>query len=473
MSQYADDTTLILANDFSITRAFNIIKIFEHVTGSRLNSQKTEGLWIGSAVGRPSGPVDITWVTDKLKILGVFFGLTDLTHANWTNRVIKLEKRLNLWKSRTLSLKGKSMIINTLGASGLWYTATVLPMPGSVRTRVNKAIFDFLWNGKTEQVKRDTCHLPLALGGLAVVDPADKAHALKLRWVPCIGDPTCEAKWIYFARYWIGLALSRKATSWSFLRSNDCPKYVGDSPLMYFRHLLTAVDRIKSDLTSLPDYRVKTLYAKLAYSRPTRLPCTAAWDRKFQTRFPWSEIWPRIYGGLSTNWEADIAWRIAHGIIKTRAYLHRWQRLRVSDRCAVCGRVESLSHAFCECSFVPTVWVWVFSLVNQFYSVPIIFSQSLVLLKQGFPSGSQYTRSNALTCFMFNLTLNELWLARNQFTFEGKLSNARAVILTIKHRIRERIRAAFNFNSIQEFTKSWCNNQVLCTVEDITLRVVI
>jgi len=42
--------------------------------------------------------------------------------------VSKLEKRLNLWHTRTLSLKGKSMIINMLRASGLWYMATEVNM---------------------------------------------------------------------------------------------------------------------------------------------------------------------------------------------------------------------------------------------------------------------------------------------------------------------------------------------------------
>ena len=86
------------------------------------------------------------------------------------------------------------MIINTLGALGLWYTETVLPMPDFVHTRVTKAIFYFLWNDKTEQVKRDTCYLSLELGGLAVSNPAEKAPALQLRWVPGISDPTCVLK---------------------------------------------------------------------------------------------------------------------------------------------------------------------------------------------------------------------------------------------------------------------------------------
>ena len=109
VSQYADDTTLILADNYSITHSFNLINIFERGSGSRLNAQKTEGLWLGSAAGKQT-----TWTTDKLKILGVYFGTSNVEHANWIDRVIKLEKRLNLWKSRTLSLKGKSLILSAL-----------------------------------------------------------------------------------------------------------------------------------------------------------------------------------------------------------------------------------------------------------------------------------------------------------------------------------------------------------------------
>ena len=97
VSQYADDTTLILADNYSITQSFNLINIFERGSGSRLNAQKTEGLWLGSAAGKQTEPVNITWTTDKLKILGVYFGTSNVEHANWIDRIIKLEKRLNLW----------------------------------------------------------------------------------------------------------------------------------------------------------------------------------------------------------------------------------------------------------------------------------------------------------------------------------------------------------------------------------------
>ena len=156
-----------------------------------------------------------------------------------------------------------------------------------------------------------------------------------------------------------------------------------------------------------------------------------------------------------------------------RAYLHRWHRLNVSDRCPVCGHVESFSHALCQCSFILTVWTWVLSIVNQFYFVPLVFSPSLVLFKHGLPSGNQHVKSNAIASFLFNVTLNEIWSARNLHTFEGKPFCAQAVISKIKSRIRDRIRAAYNFNFAQSFIKEWCYKNVLCTVVDKSLRVLI
>ena len=46
-------------------------------------------------------------------------------------------------------------------------------MPDWVATRVNKAIYEFLWKGKTELVKRMTCQLPFHHGRLAVINPSE------------------------------------------------------------------------------------------------------------------------------------------------------------------------------------------------------------------------------------------------------------------------------------------------------------
>ena len=92
VSQYADDTKLILANDFSIIHDFSLIQTLERGSGSRLNPKKTKGLWIGYWAGRTTDPVNITWVADKLEILGIFFGNTNLDCAKWADRVKKIRE---------------------------------------------------------------------------------------------------------------------------------------------------------------------------------------------------------------------------------------------------------------------------------------------------------------------------------------------------------------------------------------------
>ena len=56
------------------------------------------------------------WVK-KMKILGVFFGVIDVQRDNWEPKLSKLDKMLTLWKSRSLSMVDKSLIINALGVS--------------------------------------------------------------------------------------------------------------------------------------------------------------------------------------------------------------------------------------------------------------------------------------------------------------------------------------------------------------------
>ena len=87
-------------------------------------------MWLGAWSDRTDEPLGLTWVR-KMKILGVFFGTVLVEQDNWQLRINKLEKSLNLWKSRSLSLIGKSLIINVLAMSKFFYLAKVLtPLPG-------------------------------------------------------------------------------------------------------------------------------------------------------------------------------------------------------------------------------------------------------------------------------------------------------------------------------------------------------
>ena len=366
----------------------------------------------------------------------------------------------NFWKSRTHSCKGKSLIINTIGASGLWYTATVLTMPGSVHTKVNKLIWGFLWSSKTELVKRKHCILPCAQGGLHVINPAEKAKALKLRWIPCLGDLHYTAKWVYFGRYWLGLPVGRLMPAWSFLRDNSRPKYIGDKRPPVYKHLLSAVDRVKSDLSQMPNFRVKTFY-HLLIRAPGQLGCESVWDTKFRLSLAWTQIWPRIYGGLNPNKECDLAWKIAHGVLPTKAYLYSWKRLGVSERCSRCQARESTSHIFLECTHAPSVWRWMSQLINNISPNIVPLQPHTILLGHGLPWSKQHKHNSLLTLYLIKVTLNHLWQARNLFVFEHKQLTYTEIKTTITQTIRFRIHTAYKHTQAHKFIKSWAINEAL------------
>ena len=98
ISQYADDGNLTLVDEYSITEAFEIVRIIEKGSGSKLDLDKTEGMWFGSMAGGTDGPVNIKWRTDFIKVLGIFFTMPncDFLSLNWNFRIEKLAKRLEL-----------------------------------------------------------------------------------------------------------------------------------------------------------------------------------------------------------------------------------------------------------------------------------------------------------------------------------------------------------------------------------------
>ena len=130
MRQYADDSTCFVKDRYSLSVLFSILKRYELGTGAKLNYSKTEAMWLGAWRSCLDKPLCLTWVT-KMKILGVWYtnGLANVDSDNWQSKLNKLEKNLNLWKTRSLSFVGKALITNVLGASKFWFLAKILPSP--------------------------------------------------------------------------------------------------------------------------------------------------------------------------------------------------------------------------------------------------------------------------------------------------------------------------------------------------------
>ena len=106
----------------SLTSFFELIELFEKGHAAKLNRSKTEAMWLGAWKFCDDEPHGLTWVR-KMKFPGVVFGVVDTDQDNWQPKLNKLEKSLNLRKSRSLSVSGKAVVVNVLGLSKLIYLA--------------------------------------------------------------------------------------------------------------------------------------------------------------------------------------------------------------------------------------------------------------------------------------------------------------------------------------------------------------
>ena len=212
LSQYADDTTLMLSGEESLDALINTLCQYEQASGAKVHPGKCAGLWLGSNRGRIDAPYGYTWSNTHIKILGMYFGHGDLADINWKPRVDSYIKTLNIWQQRDLSMKGKTIILNQLAASKLVYTAHTYPCKGSVRQYklqkannflqlIHKHTWAFFWSGKGTRIDQETISLSVEEGGMAVADITKKLSAIRLTTISNLYNPEKPGKWKILAQY--------------------------------------------------------------------------------------------------------------------------------------------------------------------------------------------------------------------------------------------------------------------------------
>jgi len=239
LSQYADDTTLLLKDTSSITHTFSILNLYERASGAKINRDKCKGLWSGSLKHRTDNLMDFDWFNDFIpdKILGHFFGNTDCNKRNLEPRIQKIKTTIEAWQHRDLSFKGKSLVINGLLTSTLWYTATSTHMPIWAISEIENLIYNFFWNNKRPLTTRDILALPTAEGGHNIHRLKPKIEALRLNTLRRLLDPE-PAHWKSLTEHFLrtsNMPLGRLTLATTFL-----PRHIDNNLPTYHQELLRA-----------------------------------------------------------------------------------------------------------------------------------------------------------------------------------------------------------------------------------------
>ena len=199
ISQYADDTTLILdGSKSSLQKALNLLDIFANISGLHVNYEKTEALWIGEL--HKSTEIlfpqrKIKWA--RRKALGIWFSTCkgETVKLNYDERKEKLDKLIENWQFRRLTLLGKITVIKSLLASQLVYILTPLPTQQKALEEINRALYTFLWDGRGDKIKRTEMIDDYEKGGLKMLDIQIFNRALKSIWIQKYLDDNNTGKW--------------------------------------------------------------------------------------------------------------------------------------------------------------------------------------------------------------------------------------------------------------------------------------
>ena len=186
VSLNADDTTAFVQDLDSITILLTLLNKFKSVSGLEINPAKTEGMWLGSWKNNTETNFGFRWPRDPIKILGVFFSYDSnkSNELNFAEKIRTLEKTLNIWKRRNLTLYGKINIVKTLGLSKLIYNTSVLVIPEKGIKEIETLTFDFIWYGKPAKIKKSTIIGEKTHDGLKMTDFHTMNKSLKFAWIP-------------------------------------------------------------------------------------------------------------------------------------------------------------------------------------------------------------------------------------------------------------------------------------------------
>ena len=202
ISLMADDTTLFVTDLQSLEKAIEEFKRFQICSGLKLNIEKTEMIPLGTLRNKlnktqlPLSLMNIQIKEGPFKALGVWFSNNEkeITDLNYTERLCSMQKLINIWTARNLSLRGRIMIIKALILPQIQFLFAMIYTPDNIIKKIDEMLFKYLWGNKPPKIKRNTIIASTNDGGLAMVDVYEVHATAKNCWIKRLLSET-SGKW--------------------------------------------------------------------------------------------------------------------------------------------------------------------------------------------------------------------------------------------------------------------------------------
>ena len=162
------------------------MKLCKDISGLRLNKEKTQSMWLGPWANKKVKPLGLKWVKGPTRFLGIYFSY-DKNGNNVHNfgcKMLRLQLKLDIWRTRDLTLFGRVLIMKSLGISQLANSISNVEVPDYIVSTLKPKLFGFLWKNKKDKIKRVGLYQNCERGGLRMTDVDSMIKALRLAWIP-------------------------------------------------------------------------------------------------------------------------------------------------------------------------------------------------------------------------------------------------------------------------------------------------
>ena len=215
LSQFADDTTLILRGLAELNPALDAVRRWGLATAMRENMTKREGLALGKLRQRHLGR-GIAWVKDEKDCgpndcpwaisLGVPIGNELNSEKFWKKRLDAVRDKAKRWGGLyRASISGRNLIVQSMYYGSLRYWLYSLPMSKAISERISTEANILLWSKEadlTQPTKRfrrfvaeATSIGPRGKGGLNLLDWPSHVAAFQAQWMIRYAAHPSDAAW--------------------------------------------------------------------------------------------------------------------------------------------------------------------------------------------------------------------------------------------------------------------------------------
>ena len=295
----------------------------------------------------------MNWLTvesDKFYTLGIYHNneYNKCIEKNWEVIIGKIKNHLNSILKRKLSLHQRVIYANSCLLSKVWYIVHTYPLNKTYAKEINKLVFQYVWGGRYEPIKRNTICRPKKEGGLGMINCLAKANTIMINTF--LKSYTYEEYRNVLMYHYCFIRLS------NILPSNFSIHHASPWTPVYYDIAITEMRGI-IHLSRFPNAPKRKIYMSM-------LPKEQSLAEHLYPTLNWNNIWDNFNVLPMFSYDKEILYKHLHMVLATNKRLFS-MNLSNTDKCNRCttDREQTPLHLFYECDLVKPLFMWLLKIL--------------------------------------------------------------------------------------------------------------